>query len=282
MVIDSTLEPGSLTYGEFVVPGLVDDEVLVSTHVCHPSLCDDNLSGIAVSTMLAASIARRPDAASHAPVHLAPGTIGSITWLHRNRGPRRSDQAGLTLTCLGDEHPFTYKRTARTGTAIDRAAEHVLRVSGVDHQIDRILPLRLRRAPVQFTRVPAPVGSLMRGRHGQFPEYHTSGDDLSFVRPERLVESLGIVMRVLSVVDRNRTYSTSSPKAEPQLGNRGLYRALGGTTSPMPSWRCCGCSTSPTAHELARHRTAVGSVVRLRRRHGRAPRGSRPLAPASR
>lgn len=229
VVIDSTLEPGALTYGEFLVPGRLDQEVIVSTHVCHPSLCDDNLSGIAVSAQLAAQLA---DGAMPRLTHrfvYAPGTIGAIVWLDRNRA--RVDQvvAGLTLSCLGDGHPFTYKRTERDGTAIDRAAEHVLARSGMDHHVVNFFPYGYDERQYNAPGFRAPVGSLMRGRHGQFPEYHTSADDLSFVSADRLVESYRLLETVLGVVDRNRTMRNLEPFGEPQLGSRGLYRALGGT-----------------------------------------------------
>ena len=228
-VIDSTLAPGSLTYGEFVVAGRSTDEVLISTHVCHPSLCDDNLSGISISTMLAAELAAGP-----APRHTyrfvyAPGTIGAITWLERNRDRVDRIVGGLTLTCLGDSHPFTFKRTERTATPIDRAAEYVLGRSGVDHEIIEFFPYGYDERQYNSPGFRAPVGSLMRGRHGKFPEYHTSADDLSFVSEAKLVESFEMLSRILGVVDGNRTLSNLEPFGEPQLGSRGLYSALGGT-----------------------------------------------------
>ncbi len=228
-MIDSTLAPGSLTYGEFVVPGRLDDEVLVSTHVCHPSLCDDNLTGIAVSAHLAARMASGPTPRLTHRFLFAPGTIGAITWLARNRERAERIVAGLTLTCLGDQHPFTYKRTERTGTPIDRAAEHVLSASGLDHDLIEFFPYGYDERQYNSPGFRAPVGSLMRGRHGQFPEYHTSADDLAFVSAEHLVESYRVIGTVLGANDRNRTMRNLEPFAEPQLGTRGLYRALGGT-----------------------------------------------------
>lgn len=229
VVIDSTLEPGSLTYGEFVVPGRLDDEVIISTHVCHPSLCDDNLSGISISTLLAAGLA-----AGAPPRHTfrflyAPGTIGTITWIHRNRDRIDRIAAGLTLTCLGDSYPFTYKRTERTGSAIDRAAEHVLTTSGLAHEIIDFFPYGYDERQYNSPGFRAPVGSLMRARHGEFPEYHTSGDNLDFVSNDRLVESFGVLDQILGVVDRNRTMRNLEPYGEPQLGSRGLYTALTGS-----------------------------------------------------
>src|SRR5450432_1176935 len=127
--IDSTLEPGSLTYGELVLPGESEDEILISTHVCHPSLCDDNLSGIAVSTFLARELGARQNRRYTMRFLYAPGTIGAITWLAQNRERVGKIRHGLTLTCLGDSHPFTYKRTVIASADIDRAAVHVLATS---------------------------------------------------------------------------------------------------------------------------------------------------------
>lgn len=229
VVVDSTLEPGSLTYGEFVVPGVLGDEVLISTHVCHPSLCDDNLTGIAVSTALARALASGPPPRHTFRFVYAPGTIGAITWLERNRAAVDRIVAGLTLTCLGDAHPFTYKRTERADTRIDRAATYVLNSAGLPHDVIDFFPYGYDERQYNSPGFRAPVGSLMRGRHGQFPEYHTSADDLSFVSTDRMVESFGVLNRILGVVDGDRVLRNLAPYGEPQLGSRGLYGALGGT-----------------------------------------------------
>ena len=232
VVVDTTLDEGSLTYGELVVPGRSEDEVLVSTHVCHPSLCDDNLSGIVVSAALArALLDGDPPARTHRFVY-APGTIGAITWLatHRDVVPRIA--AGLTLTCLGDLHPFTYKRTLAGDGLIDRAAEHVLRTRAIEHDVIDYFPYGYDERQYNSPGFRAPVGSLMRGRHGRFPEYHTSADDPGFVHPDQLVESYSTLRAILAVVDGDRTVRNTQPFGEPQLGRRGLYHALGGTDLP--------------------------------------------------
>ena len=145
--------PGSLTYGEFVVPGRTDDEILVSSHVCHPSLCDDNLSGIAVSAALARRLLDGPPPRHTFRFLYAPGTIGAITWLARNRETAERIRHGLTLTCLGDDHPFTYKRTVG-GDATDRSGGGPRAGSRLAGQpAHRLLPVRLRRASVQLARV---------------------------------------------------------------------------------------------------------------------------------
>jgi aminopeptidase-like protein len=230
--IDSTLEAGSLTYGELVLPGTTRDEILISAHVCHPSLCDDNLSGIAVSAFLARQLASRRDRRYTVRFLYAPGTIGAITWLAQNRERASRVRHGLTLTCLGDAHPFTYKRTLSGNCAIDRAAAHVLAHSGQGHGVIDFFPYGYDERQYNSPGFRLPVGSLMRGRHGQFAEYHTSGDNLDFVSSADMLESLGVLGAIIDVLDGDRVYRNLTPFGEPQLGSRGLYRALGGTNIP--------------------------------------------------
>lgn len=232
VMIDSTLEPGSLTYGELVLPGETEDEILLSAHVCHPSLCDDNLSGIATSLFLARELAKWPKRRHTFRFLFAPGTIGAITWLAKNRERAQRIKHGLTVTCLGDSHPFTYKRTEAGDATIDRAAALVLKSRGLAHHLIDFFPYGYDERQYNSPGFRLPVGSLMRGRHGQFPEYHTSGDDLAFVTPERLGESLAVLRELFELLDGNETFENLAPFGEPQLGTRGLYRALGGTSIP--------------------------------------------------
>jgi aminopeptidase-like protein len=230
--IDSTLAPGSLTYGELVLPGAIEDEILISTHVCHPSLCDDNLSGVAVSVFLALEMSRAKERRHTMRFLYAPGTIGAITWLSENKERAHKIRHGLTLTCLGDGHPFTYKRTVGGDAAIDRAATHVLATSDVPSQIIDFFPYGYDERQYNSPGFRLAVGSLMRGRHGEFPEYHTSGDNLGFVSAARLAESFRVLDSIVDVLENDRKYKNTSPWGEPQLGRRGLYRAMGGTSIP--------------------------------------------------
>jgi aminopeptidase-like protein len=230
--IDSTLEPGSLTYGEFVLPGATDEEILVSTHVCHPSLCDDNLTGVAVSVFLARALSAIPDRRYTLRFLYAPGTIGAITWLAQNRDRASRVRHGFTLTCLGDDHPFTYKKTVGGSAEVDRAAAHVLGASDLAHQLIDFFPYGYDERQYNSPGFRLPVGSLMRGRHGRFPEYHTSGDNLTFVSPARMEESLRVCRGIVDVLQGNARYVNLAPFGEPQLGRRGLYRAIGGTNIP--------------------------------------------------
>ena len=232
VLIDTDLAPGALTYGEIVVPGRRPDEVLVSAHVCHPSLADDNLSGIAVATMLAQRMLAGP-----APRHtfrflFAPGTIGALTWLAGNRDRLHLVRHGLTLTCLGDAHPLTYKRTVGGHEVIDRAAARALAASGLPHASIDFFPYGYDERQYNAPGFRLPVGSLMRGRHGQFPEYHTSADNPSFVRGDRMAESLYALEAIFAIVDAERWMLNVEPYGEPQLGRRGLYQAIGGSDLP--------------------------------------------------
>lgn len=229
--IDSTLADGALSYGECLLPGDSEREVLISVHVCHPSLCNDNLSGIAVATTLARALSSRRRRLSYRFV-FAPGTIGAITWLARNRDGIHRVAHGLTLVCLGDERPLSYKRTLRGDADIDRAVEQVLAASGDPYEVKDFHPYGYDERQYNSPGFRLPVGSLMRGRHGEFPEYHSSGDDLAFVRGDRLEGAVETLLAVCERLEGNRRYRNLSPEGEPQLGRRGLYRAIGGETDP--------------------------------------------------
>lgn len=227
--IDSTLEPGHLTYGECVVPGQTEEEILLTTHTCHPSLCNDNLSGIAVATFLLRELARLPKLRYTLRVLFIPGTIGSICWLANNRELVPRIKHGMSLVCLGDDSPFTYKRSLDGGREVDRVMARAIAELGAPHQVIDYFPYGYDERQFNSPGFAVPFGSLMRGQHGQFPEYHTSADDLSFVKQANLEASLGLVQRAVSMLDDNRRFVNLRPYGEPQLGKRGVYRALGGT-----------------------------------------------------
>jgi aminopeptidase-like protein len=230
VVVDSSLEDGSLTYGELLVPGSTPDEVLLSAHICHPSLCNDNLTGICVATLFARYLAARASAGRPARYSyrflFAPVTIGAITWLSRNEHNLERIKHGLVLTLLGDPGQTHYKRSRHGAAAIDRAAEHVLAHSGQPYVVDEFSPYGYDERQFCSPGFDLPVGSLMRTPYQQFPEYHTSADNLSFVRPDKLVDSLAKCLAIFDVLEHDARYLNLSPKAEPQLGRRGIYRAL--------------------------------------------------------
>ena len=226
--IDSTLQDGHLTYGEYVVKGASSEEVLVSCHACHPSLCNDNLSGLAVAAFLARHLAARPLHYSYRFLFI-PGTIGSITWLSLNEERARAIAHGLVLTCLGDRGSFHYKKSRRGDAEIDAAVAHVLEHSGRPFTCLDFSPYGYDERQYCSPGFNLAVGCLMRSQHGQFPEYHTSADNLDFVDAAALADSLATILAVFEVLEHDRTYLNLNPKCEPQLGKRGLYAVTGGT-----------------------------------------------------
>ena len=226
VVVDSTLAPGSLTYGECFLPGERGDEVLLSTHVCHPSLANDNLSGVALLTELAAVLASRPRRLSYRMLFV-PGTIGSIAWLARNEGrldgvigrPRRRLRGRLRAADVQAEPA----RGTRSSTAPARTSWAARGGRVLD-----FVPWGWDERQYNSPGFDLPVGCLTRSLEGEFPEYHSSADDLELIRPERLEQSLHAVLEILDVLEHDNTLMNLSPKGEPQLGKRGLYRATGG------------------------------------------------------
>ena len=234
VVIDSSLQDGSLTYGELLVPGATEAEVLLSAHACHPSLCNDNLTGLAVATLFARYLialreAGRPARYSYRFL-FAPVTVGAITWLSRNEETVKRIEHGLVLTLLGDPGKTHYKRSRRGNAAIDRAAQHVLDHSGAPFAIHDFIPYGYDERQFCSPGFDLPVGCLMRTPYQQFPEYHTSGDNLEFVQPDKLVDSLRKCLAIFNVLENDGYYLNLFPKAEPQLGRRGIYRALADRT----------------------------------------------------
>src|SRR5258705_6566855 len=226
--IESTLEPGHLTYGEIVLSGASTEEVLISVHSCHPSLANDNLSGMAIGVFLARQLSEVPRHHTFRFLFI-PGTIGSITWLALHEAQARHVRHGLVLSCLGDPGQSTYKRSRRGDALVDRAAAHVLELHG-PHGLRDFIPYGYDERQYCSPGFDLPVGCLTRTPNGQFPEYHTSDDDLDFVTAESLEDSLNKVLAIVEILEHDRAYINLSPKCEPQLGRRGLYRNKGGTS----------------------------------------------------
>jgi aminopeptidase-like protein len=225
--IESTLVPGSLTYGELAIAGREPAEVLLSIHCCHPSLANDNLSGIVVATELARHLLVSDNRLSYRILFI-PATIGSLTWLaqHEDILPRIAH--GLVLSCVGDAGPFHYKQSRRGDAAIDRIVAHVLAHRGSDHRILPFSPFGYDERQYCSPAYDLPVGCFMRSPNGTFPQYHTSADNPGFVTPAALEESLHVLLEVIRVLERDRVFERVDGRGEPQLGRRGLYRAISG------------------------------------------------------
>jgi aminopeptidase-like protein len=226
VVIESTLEPGALTYAEYVIAGEVEDEVLISTHICHPSLANDNLSGIVVLTELASLLSKTPHRLTYRLLFV-PGTIGSITWLARNEDVLPRVVAGLVLACVGDPAPLSYKRSRQGTSLVDVAAAHVVG-HGDGGRVHDFVPWGWDERQFNSPGFDLPVGCVTRSAEGEFHEYHSSADDLKLISPEQLDDALQAVLRIVDVLENDRTLVNVLPKGEPQLGKRGLYAATGG------------------------------------------------------
>lgn len=225
--IDSSLTDGHLTYGEYLHKGETEDEFLLSAHVCHPSLANDNCSGIALLTHLAKRISGLRTRYSYRFL-FAPGTIGAITWLARNEDRVVRIKHGLVVSMVGDRGGPTYKKSRRGNAEIDRAMVHSLEHSGLSPVIEEFYPYGYDERQYCSPGFNLPVGLFSRSKFGAIPEYHTSADNLDFIRPEALSESYRLINETIGAIEANGIYCNTSPKGEPQLGKRGLYGAIGG------------------------------------------------------
>jgi aminopeptidase-like protein len=226
--IDTTLSNGALTYGECYLPGRTDDEILISCHVCHPSLANDNLSGLVVAASLAERLSRRDMRYSYRFLFL-PGTIGAIAWLAQNQHRANKIRHGLVLTCLGDRAGFHYKKSRRGNADVDRAAALVLKHKSGSELLE-FTPYGYDERQYCSPGFNLPVGCLMRSVWGTFPEYHTSADNLDFIQPSKLEESLEVCASIVEVLEQDRRYLNLQPYGEPQLGRRNLYNSVGGVS----------------------------------------------------
>jgi aminopeptidase-like protein len=227
VVIDSSLEAGSLTYGEFLHKGATDDEFLFSAHVCHPSLANDNCSGLALLIHLAKRIAGLTTRYSYRFI-FAPGTIGAITWLSRNAADAHRIKHGLVVSMLGDGGGPTYKKSRQSNAAIDRAVVHVLRHSGLTPKVLDFSPYGYDERQYCSPAFNLPVGLLQRSLFGTIPQYHTSADNLDLIDPVHLEQSYRLLATIIGVIENDAVYCSTMPHCEPQLGKRGLYHAIGG------------------------------------------------------
>ena len=226
-VIDSSLEDGNLTYGECYLKGATQDEILFSSHCCHPSLCNDNLSGMVLTTFLAKYLQTCKLRYSYRFI-FAPGTIGAITWLAQNESKTSRIKHGLVAACVGDKGKFKYKKSRRGDAEVDKAVVHTLKHSGQDYAVSDFTPYDYDERQYCSPGFNLSVGSLTRTPHDAYQENHTSADNMDFVGPEYLAGSFQVYSNVLGILEQNKKYLNTNPKCEPRLGKRGLYGAFGG------------------------------------------------------
>lgn len=227
VVIDSSFGDGALSYGEYLHRGQTGEEVLLSAHICHPSLANDNCSALALLTLLAKRLQGVRTRYSYRFI-FAPGTIGAIAWLAQNEANVGRIKHGLVVSCAGDGGGPTYKRSRRGDAVIDRAMAHVLRTEAPGAQVIDFSPYGYDERQYCSPGFDLPVGLFQRSLFGTFPEYHTSADNMDFIRPEHLGRSYELITAALDIIENDRTYLNLNPKCEPQLGRRGLYSAIGG------------------------------------------------------
>lgn len=276
VVIDATLRDGSLSYGEYLHRGESSDEVLLSAHVCHPSLANDNCSGLALLTLLAREIGKIKTRLSYRFL-FAPGTIGAITWLARNDAQTARIKHGLVVSCLGDGGGPTYKKSRRGDATIDAVMAHVLKHAGPAGQVVDFSPYGYDERQFCSPGFNLPVGLFQRSQWGTFPEYHTSGDDLAFIKASHLQHSYEMIAAAIDVLENDATFVNTVSKCEPQLGRRGLYGAIGGRPDAARDnmtmlWLLNMSDGSKSVLEIADHIgqpfAAVIAVAALLEQHG--------------
>lgn len=227
VVIDSSLKNGNLTYGEYYLKGEKEQEILISCYTCHPSLCNDNLSGIVLTTFLAKSLSEVSLKYSYRFLFV-PETIGAITWLCLNEKNVLKIKHGLVATCVGDPGISTYKKSRLGDAEIDKAAINVLKNSGDNYKIMDFFPWGSDERQFCSPGFNLPIGSLMRTIYGDFCEYHTSADNLDLVQQKHLIDSFSKYISIMYILENNKTYLNLNPKCEPQLGKRRLYKMTEG------------------------------------------------------
>jgi aminopeptidase-like protein len=224
--IDSTLEHGSLTYGELFFKGEIEDEILFSTYICHPSMCNDNLSGTALLTFLAKTLIDKQTKYSYRFLFI-PETIGAISWLSKNENNVNKIKYGMVATCVGDSGQSTYKKTKQGNTLLDKIVEKILIDSGDSYEIVDFFPTGSDERQFSSPGFNIPVGSLVRTLYGEFPEYHTSADNMDFMNSKSLQDSFTKYHSIIYLLENNVIYKNQNPKCEPNLGKRNLYDLIG-------------------------------------------------------
>jgi aminopeptidase-like protein len=227
VVVDATLAPGSLTYGEALLPGQTGQEFLVSTYVCHPSLANDNLSGVVLWTLLLAELRKRELHHSYRFV-IAPETIGALAYIARNEEAVRGLSGGFVATTVAGPGCFGYKSTWRGDSVIDRAIRLTFKELGLEY-IE--YPFEVNGSDERQYSTPGlrvPVGTICKDKYYEYPYYHTSLDNLDFISAGNLVETLKLYLLAIEKLEQNRTYRSLNPIGEPMLGKRGLYPQTGG------------------------------------------------------
>lgn len=226
VVIDAERRDGFLTFGEFIQRGETDETFILSAHLCHPSLANDNCSGLALLAHLGEVLQSRRTRLTYRLL-FGPATFGALAWLQQNEAHLGLVRHGLVLSCVGDAGGPNYKRSRRGDAEVDRIMGHVL-AGRADAVLHDFWPYGYDERQFCSPGFNLPVGMFQRSLYGTFPEYHTSADNLDFIEPEYLDQSFNTIMQAIEITERNWRPVNLSPKGEPQLGRRGLYGSTGG------------------------------------------------------
>ena len=224
--IDSTLnDKGSMTIADAIIPGKSRKEILFTTYICHPSMANNELSGPLVSSFIYQALKKRKGTLKYTyRFAFVPETIGSIYYLSKNGNHFKENLlAGLVITTVGDRGKFTYKRSRAENSLTNRAVETILSNSNKDYQVEDFFPMGSDERQYCSPGFNLPVGSLMRTRYGKYKEYHTSGDDKSFISFEAMADTIDLYIEVVDLIENNCKPINFLPDCEPQLGKRGLY-----------------------------------------------------------
>lgn len=249
-VIKSRLFSGKLDYGEVFIPGQSTQEILISTYICHPSMANNELSGPVVTMALIKQIEKMENRFYSYRFVFVPETIGAICFLAKSyKHLKQNVIAGYVLTCIGDDRNYSYLSSREENTLSDRVAIHLMKHHCPEFKLFSFLDRGSDERQYCSPGIDLPIGSIMRTKYGEYPEYHTSLDDLTLVTPTGLAGGLEIVSNAISLLESNRVYRTTV-MCEPQLGKRGLYPTLSDMSADYTDVRvlinflayCDGCN----------------------------------------